>query len=241
DQNSLLERIAVKGISFPLKTFISPISSSSSPSPPDIQPNGWIRKLSIVKERGRRPWCVQQERQRGKGTSMIRNFHLFELYEGEVCRQKAISQTVGIVSLKDGIPLDEKDYKWDGNKGKNYGRFPENVIRRLYNLINILKNEVQQQIEKLENGDIDEEQAEEDNEEEEEEEDNEEEEEMEKLKQKLNKNILQRSQYRIRLFGFHTLDEAQECFRVEFYDTIGEIFPVQSGQASEDEADEAFL
>ncbi|KAA6393740.1 MAG: hypothetical protein EZS28_010730 [Streblomastix strix] len=143
------------------------------------------------------------------------------------------------------MPVDEKNYewkkkfyvyhKWDGNQDKDYGRFPENVIRGLCNWINIRKNKLQLQIEKLENGDIDEEQAEEDNEEEEEEDDE------KKGMEKLNKNILKRSQYGIRLFGFHTLDEAQKCFRAEFYDTIGEIFPVQSGQASEDEADEAFL
>ncbi|KAA6396053.1 MAG: hypothetical protein EZS28_008421 [Streblomastix strix] len=51
----------------------------------------------------------------------------------------------------------------------------------------------------------------------------------------------QNNQYSIRLIGFHSLIEAQNYFRNEFFDITGHQFPVQSGSASEDEADEALI
>ncbi|KAA6370644.1 MAG: hypothetical protein EZS28_033829, partial [Streblomastix strix] len=188
---------------------------------------GWIRNIRIVKEKGRRPWSAIQQRQGGQVGQQERQYHRFDLIEAETCLQVAQEIMLGvqqpqfltqIQNLGLNYPWQKKYYVyhvWDGDMGNNYAKLPQSVINGLREEIIKRKNDAQKKLDDYLYGRI-----------------------AQDLPQEMNEP---NSRYSIRLFGCHTLSEAQEKFRTEFFDSMDLQFPVQSGVSTEQDADDAFL
>ncbi|KAA6392016.1 MAG: hypothetical protein EZS28_012459 [Streblomastix strix] len=185
------------------------------------QPECWIRKFRIVKERGRRPWSVIQQRQAGQDGQQERQYHRFDLYEAETCFDLAREITLGLQQTQ-GQGQNNYEWKkkyfvyhvWDGNMGRNFPKLPLSVITGLRQEITKRKNEAQHLIDQFQLGVID-----------------------PVVRARNDPN----SRFSMRLIGCHTLIEAQEIFRTEFFDSMDQIFPVQIGPVSQEEVDDAFL
>ncbi|KAA6362357.1 MAG: hypothetical protein EZS28_042116, partial [Streblomastix strix] len=188
---------------------------------------GWIRNIRIVKEKGRRPWSAIQQRQSGQVGQQERQYHRFDLIEAETCLIVAQEIMLGvqqpqfltqIQNLGLEYPWQKKYYVyhvWDGDMGNNYAKLPQSVINGLREEIIKRKKDAQKKLDDYLYGRI-----------------------AQDFPQEMNEP---NSRYSIRLFGCHTLSEAQEKFRTEFFDSMDLQFPVQSGVSTEQDADEAFL